>query len=247
MSSKELRKAMSSNLLQCKQICKSYDEGPKPITVLDNVSFSIGEGEQVAILGSSGSGKSTLLHLLGALDKPNSGTVLFQGEDIYRYRESQQAKFRNQNLGFVYQQHHLLPEFTAIENTAMPLMIAGQSKSDALQKAQQILERVGLAERAEHKPAALSGGERQRVAIARALVANPKLVLADEPTGNLDDKTGDSVYELLLDLKKEFSTSFIIVTHDTKLAAKLDRTLKLSNGKLSDEENNKSNMAIKSL
>lgn len=229
---------MSSKLLQCQQLSKSYDEGPKLIKVLDNISFSVDEGEQVAILGSSGSGKSTLLHLLGALDKPNSGTVLFQNEDIYQYSEEQQAKFRNKNLGFVYQQHHLLPEFTALENTAMPLMIAGNSKASALQQAKKILDKVGLADRAEHKPAALSGGERQRVAIARALVSNPKLVLADEPTGNLDDKTGDAVYELLLDLKKEFATSFIIVTHDTNLAAKLDRTLKLRNGQLSDDKPN---------
>ncbi len=221
---------MSSILLQCHQLSKSYNEGPKPIKVLENVSFSLDEGEQVAVLGSSGSGKSTLLHLLGALDKPNSGTVLFKGDDIYQYNETQQANFRNQNLGFVYQQHHLLPEFNALENTAMPLLIAGKSKSYAMQQALQILEKVGLADRVLHEPAAMSGGERQRVAIARALVSNPKLVLADEPTGNLDDKTGDAVYQLLLDLKEEFSTSFVVVTHDTRMAARLDRTLHLSNG-----------------
>lgn len=226
---------MSSVLLECQNLTKVYEEGPKPIKVLDDVSFSVNTSEQVAILGSSGSGKSTLLHLLGALDKPSKGTVLFQSEDIYQFSENQQANFRNQNLGFVYQQHHLLPEFTAQENTAMPLLIAGLSKSKAMKQAKALLEKVGLAERAEHKPSALSGGERQRVAIARALVTNPKLVLADEPTGNLDDQTGEAIYELLLSLKETFATSFVVVTHDVRLAARLDRTLHLSNGSFIDE------------
>ncbi|MCY7294193.1 lipoprotein-releasing ABC transporter ATP-binding protein LolD [Alteromonas sp. a30] len=221
---------MSSVLLSCHNLTKVYEEGPKPITVLNNVSFDVEKGEQVAILGSSGSGKSTLLHLLGALDKPSNGEVLFEGEDIYTFTENQQANFRNQNLGFVYQQHHLLPEFTAMENTAMPLLIGGMKKVQAMKQAEVLLEKVGLAARAEHKPSALSGGERQRVAIARALVTNPKLVLADEPTGNLDDKTGEAIYELLLSLKEAFSTSFVVVTHDVRLAARLDRTLHLSNG-----------------
>lgn len=223
---------MSSVLLQCQHLTKTYSEGPVPVKVLDDISFTLNEGEQVAILGSSGSGKSTLLHLLGALDKPNSGSVIFQGQDIYEYSEAQQARFRNECLGFVYQQHHLLPEFDALENTAMPLLIAGKAHKQAMQQAKLILEKVGLAERILHKPAALSGGERQRVAIARALVTHPKMVLADEPTGNLDDQTGESVYQLLLDLKQEFATSFVVVTHDTQLAARLDRTLHLSNGKL---------------
>lgn len=221
-----------TDLLQCDALCKTYNEGPQPVSVLQDVTFSLKKGEQVAILGSSGSGKSTLLHLLGALDKPSSGTVRFMGEDIFTFSENKQAKFRNENLGFVYQQHHLLPEFSALENVAMPLLIARQSKSQAFKEAQEMLQRVGLEARSEHRPAELSGGERQRVAIARALIAKPKLVLADEPTGNLDDKTGAAIYELLLELKNTFETSFVVVTHDNELASKLDRMLHLSNGKL---------------
>lgn len=224
---------MSDSLLSCQQVSKSYNEGPNAVDVLQKVSFDIKTGEQIAIVGSSGSGKSTLLHILGALDKPTSGKVLFEGQDIFAYNENQQSTFRNQNLGFVYQQHHLLPEFSALENTAMPLLIAKQNKKDALATATELLQRVGLADRVAHRPSELSGGERQRVAIARALVNKPKLVLADEPTGNLDDKSGESIYQLLLSLKNEFATSFVVVTHDQRLAAKLDRAYLLTNGKLS--------------
>lgn len=223
---------MTKQLLQCLHVTKTYHEGPNPVHVLHDINLTLSVGEQVAILGSSGSGKSTLLHLLGALDQPDQGEVMFLGQNIFAFSERQQADFRNQQLGFVYQQHHLLPEFSALENTAMPLLIAGKNKNTAFQAASEMLKRVGLDSRKDHKPSALSGGERQRVAIARALVAQPKLVLADEPTGNLDDKTGDAIYELLLALKQELATSFVVVTHDTRLAAKLDRTLQLQNGRL---------------
>jgi len=223
---------MTEPLLECINLTKTYHEGPSPVHVLDDINFTLSAGEQVAVLGSSGSGKSTLLHLLGALDTPDSGEVKFQGRNIFTFPERQQADFRNQHLGFVYQQHHLLPEFSALENTAMPLLIAGQNKKAAFTAATEMLKRVGLGAREQHKPSALSGGERQRVAIARALVAEPKLVLADEPTGNLDNKTGDAIYELLLSLKNQLATSFVVVTHDTRLAEKLDRTLQLSNGRL---------------
>lgn len=238
---------MTEPLLQCLHLTKTYHEGPSPVHVLDDISFTLHAGEQVAILGSSGSGKSTLLHLLGALDKPDQGEVMFLGRNIFSFSERQQADFRNQHLGFVYQQHHLLPEFSALENTAMPLLIAGEKKKAAFEKAQAMLQRVGLSAREAHKPSALSGGERQRVAIARALVAEPKLVLADEPTGNLDNKTGDAIYELLLSLKQELATSFVVVTHDTHLADKLDRTLMLNNGRLVNESTASSTTRIVSL
>lgn len=219
-------------LLVCEQIAKHYDEGPAPVQVLDNISFSLGHGEQLAVVGSSGSGKSTLLHLLGALDTPSAGKVLFKGQDIYRFSAAAQAAFRNASLGFIYQFHHLLPEFTALENVAMPLLIARRTAREAEAKARIMLEKVGLVQRSEHRPAQLSGGERQRVAIARALVNDPALVLADEPTGNLDNKTAEAVYELLRGLTQDLGTSFIVVTHDLHLAQRLDRSLTLHDGKL---------------
>ncbi|GGD55436.1 lipoprotein-releasing ABC transporter ATP-binding protein LolD [Lacimicrobium alkaliphilum] len=221
-----------TQLLVCEQIAKQYDEGPAPVQVLENISFSLNRGEQLAVMGSSGSGKSTLLHLLGALDNPSAGKVLFKGQDIYQFNAAQQASFRNQSLGFIYQFHHLLPEFTALENVAMPLLIARVSSRQAKDKARKMLEKVGLAQRCEHRPSQLSGGERQRVAIARALVNDPALVLADEPTGNLDNKTAESVYELLRGLTRDLGTSFIVVTHDLHLAQRLDRSLTLHDGKL---------------
>jgi lipoprotein-releasing system ATP-binding protein len=224
-----------SELLTCNSLCKEYQEDVAPVSVLKDVSFSIKKGEQVAVLGSSGSGKSTLLHILGALDKPSSGTVFFEQQDIFKYNDAQQASFRNQSLGFVYQFHHLLPEFTALENVAMPLLIGKFSATEAKAKAQQMLEKVGLKDRLLHKPAKLSGGERQRVAIARALVTSPKLVLADEPTGNLDHKTGEGIYQLLRDLQQQMGTSFVVVTHDIELAEKLDRVLVITDGKLHEK------------
>lgn len=227
---------MPVELLRCENVCKHYQESSNNVKVLDNVNFRIDKAEQVAILGSSGSGKSTLLHVLGALDTPTSGKVFFNQQDIFMFNDKQQAKFRNQSLGFVYQFHHLLPEFTALENVSMPLLIGKVEKNQAKHLANQILEKVGLSHRVGHKPSEMSGGERQRVAIARALVTEPDLVLADEPTGNLDHKTGQSIYQLLNELREQISTSFIVVTHDTELAKKLDRTLLISDGKLIQQD-----------
>jgi lipoprotein-releasing system ATP-binding protein len=227
-------------LLSCVDLCKKYKEGENSVNVLKKVNISIKIAEQVAIVGSSGSGKSTLLHLLGALDKPTSGRVMFEQQDIFAFSEKQQALFRNQSLGFVYQAHHLLPEFTALENVAMPLLIARLPVKQAQLQAVEMLTKVGLQQRAEHKPAELSGGERQRVAIARALVNQPKLVLADEPTGNLDHKTGEGIYQLLSDLREQMQTSFVVVTHDIELANKLDRSLNLVDGVLQPQQESRS-------
>jgi lipoprotein-releasing system ATP-binding protein len=223
-----------SELLRCTNLTKEYNDGQNSVKVLKSVNFSIKKAEQIAIVGSSGSGKSTLLHLLGALDKPTSGQVTFEQQDIFSFSSNQQARFRNQSLGFVYQFHHLLPEFSALENVAMPLLIAKKPISQANEMAMVMLDKVGLSHRFSHKPAELSGGERQRVAIARALVTQPKLILADEPTGNLDQKTGESIYELLSDLREQMHTSFVVVTHDTQLANRLDRSLNLLDGCLTD-------------
>jgi lipoprotein-releasing system ATP-binding protein len=223
-----------SELLKCTNLFKEYNDGENRVKVLKNINFSINKAEQVAIVGSSGSGKSTLLHLLGALDKPTSGQVTFEQQDIFTFSSNQQAQFRNQSLGFVYQFHHLLPEFSALENVAMPLLIAKKAIKQANESAMAMLDKVGLSHRYKHKPAELSGGERQRVAIARALVTQPKLILADEPTGNLDQKTGESIYQLLSDLREQMHTSFVVVTHDTQLAKRLDRSLNLIDGCLSD-------------
>jgi lipoprotein-releasing system ATP-binding protein len=227
-----------SELLSCSQLCKNYQEDAVKVEVLKDVNFTVAKGEQVAILGSSGSGKSTLLHILGALDKPSSGQVLFEQQDIFAFNDEQQARFRNRSLGFIYQFHHLLPEFTALENTAMPLLIGKLDKKLAQQRAKLMLEKVGLGHRLNHKPAELSGGERQRVAIARALVTEPQLVLADEPTGNLDHKTGEGIYKLLADLREQMQTSFVVVTHDIQLANKLDRVLVISDGQLQNNSGN---------
>ena len=219
-----------SSVLEAKGVYKSYQEGNNKIDVLQNVSLKVNTGEHLAILGSSGSGKSTLLHILGALDKADAGEVNVLGQDILSLNETEKAQFRNQNMGFVYQFHHLLGEFDALENVAMPLLIGKASVSSAQAKAKQMLDRVGLAHRIKHRPGQLSGGERQRVAIARALVSSPKLVLADEPTGNLDNKTSESIYALISELKQDFQTSFVIVTHDRGLASRLDRSVEIANG-----------------
>ncbi|MDT0594204.1 lipoprotein-releasing ABC transporter ATP-binding protein LolD [Glaciecola petra] len=221
---------MKKTLLSAKQICKSYNDANHTVEILKNVDLSIFENEKLAILGASGSGKSTLLHILGTLDKPNSGNVNFDGGNLNTLSNKQQAKFRNQHLGFVYQFHHLLPEFNALENVAMPKLISGENKSTTYDKASQLLERVGLSHRLENKPHQLSGGERQRVAIARALINNPSIIMADEPTGNLDNESSDSIIALIHDINESEGTCFVIVTHDHQLAEQMDRTLTLVNG-----------------
>lgn len=227
---------MNSSIIVCQNLSKVYQEGRLATTVLQGVNLAVKRGELLAIVGTSGSGKSTLLHLLGALDAPSTGVVTFNGKDIHKLSSKQQAKWRNQELGFVYQFHHLLSEFSALENVAMPLLIAGEKIKVAEQRANALLARVGLSDRVKHRPSELSGGERQRVAIARALINNPSLVLADEPTGNLDAKSAESVYQLLKELNNELGTAFIVVTHDQQLANKLDRQLYMSNGILQDSD-----------
>ncbi|MGI2210162.1 lipoprotein-releasing ABC transporter ATP-binding protein LolD [Shewanella baltica] len=221
---------MQDVLLQVQSVSKSYHDGAVTTQVLSNVDLQVFKGEQLAIVGSSGSGKSTLLHIMGTLDEPTAGKVLLLGEDLYQVSSARQAQIRNQDLGFIYQFHHLLPEFTALENVAMPAFIQGKDRKLALADAKALLERVGLEHRMTHIPAELSGGERQRVAIARALINKPKLVLADEPTGNLDANSGDAVYELIRELAEQLGTAFVVVTHDHKLAARMDRQLMMKNG-----------------
>ncbi|MFK8075869.1 MAG: lipoprotein-releasing ABC transporter ATP-binding protein LolD [Granulosicoccus sp.] len=220
-------------ILSAKGLGRTYTQGDLSVDVLGNVNLDIAKGERVAIIGSSGSGKSTLLHLLGGLDSPTNGSVTIAGQDVATLSQSKRGRLRNQHVGFVYQFHHLLPEFSAVENVSMPLLIRGQDKAVAAKAATELLERVGLGERLRHKPSELSGGERQRAAIARALVNRPGVVLADEPTGNLDESTADRVYQLMLELNRELGTSFLMVTHDTRLAARMDRVLQLTHGALS--------------
>lgn len=223
-------------LLEAKAVSKSYQEGKLSTKVLEQVDLKVYPGEQLAIVGSSGSGKSTLLHILGTLDKPSAGQVLLEGEDLYKASASRQAQLRNQAMGFIYQFHHLLPEFNALENVAMPGLIAGRPKTEVRAQARALLERVGLGHRLDHTPAELSGGERQRVAIARALINSPKVVLADEPTGNLDAHSGEAVYELIRELASQLGTAFVVVTHDHQLAARMDRQLQMVDGRLSTPE-----------
>ncbi|PCH62931.1 MAG: lipoprotein-releasing system ATP-binding protein LolD [Gammaproteobacteria bacterium] len=223
----------TTDILRCVHLAKTHNEGSLNVEVLKDIDFSVARGEQVAILGTSGEGKSTLLHLLGGLDKPTRGEVWIDGKNIVSLNEKQRGHLRNRALGFIYQLHHLLPEFTAVENVVMPLRIRGTSLDEATTRAEDILKRVGLGHRLGHKPAELSGGERQRTAIARALVTKPLCIMADEPTGNLDQKNADQVYQMMLGLNQEFNTSLLIVTHDLRLAEKTDKIYVLSDGKLS--------------
>ncbi|MBN6064484.1 lipoprotein-releasing ABC transporter ATP-binding protein LolD [Aggregatibacter actinomycetemcomitans] len=226
---------MTTALLSCQNISKFYQEGTQQTEVLKQVSFAMQPGELVAIVGSSGSGKSTLLHTLGGLDQPSGGEVFIKGQSLQQMTPNALAKLRNQYLGFVYQFHHLMADFTALENVMMPMLIGRQNKSEAQARAEQMLSAVGLQHRISHRPSALSGGERQRVAIARALVNNPALVLADEPTGNLDHKTTESIFELIQQLNREKHIAFLLVTHDLSLAEKLNRRLIMQDGVLREE------------
>ncbi|QOL24477.1 lipoprotein-releasing ABC transporter ATP-binding protein LolD [Thalassotalea sp. LPB0316] len=221
-----------NNVLTCRALSKDYVQGQNVTSVLKDLDLTVSAGEMVAVVGRSGCGKSTFLHIAGALDKPTSGTVQINDVDIHQLSEKQQAKFRNQHIGFIYQFHHLMMEFSAEENVAMPLLIKGLSVQQASAKARDMLTKVGLSHRVSHRPAQLSGGERQRVAIARALVNEPALVLADEPTGNLDAESAEQIYQLLLSLNESLKTSFVIVTHDLSLAGKMHRQLSLEHGKL---------------
>lgn len=225
---------MSNIVLQARNLGKTYSEGDLTTPVFANLQLSVKAGETVAIVGASGAGKSTLLHLLGGLDSATSGEVIVAGQSISALSEKARGDLRNKALGFVYQFHHLLPEFTALENVMMPLLIRGTKVSIAKKEAQVLLERVGLSHRLHHKPGELSGGERQRSAVARALVTKPACVLGDEPTGNLDEKTAAGVFDLLLELNREQGTALVLVTHDRRLAKKLGRTLELTQGQLSD-------------
>lgn len=227
-----------TDLLHCNGLSKTYQDGDNQVNVLKSVDFSISAGEMVAIVGASGSGKSTLLHILGGLEKPTTGELMFNDQDMTSWSSDKLSSWRNSNLGFVYQFHHLLPEFSALENVAMPLLIAGEKAKNAKQTAQTLLERVGLGHRLSHRPSQLSGGERQRVAIARAFVNNPDIVLADEPTGNLDGEAAASIYQLMLELNKERGTAFIVVTHDNTLAEQLHRVERLVDGTLEAKRSN---------
>jgi len=223
---------MTNSVLTCEQLCRTYEDGNRSIEVLRDVNFTLVAGEQIAIVGASGSGKSTLLNLLGGLDHPSKGRVLMAGRDLATLNETQLCELRNRELGFVYQFHHLLPEFDACENVAMPLLIGRMSRREACERATETLERVGMGHRLDHRPSALSGGERQRVAIARALVTKPSCVLLDEPTGNLDPHSAAQVLELIDELGRD-SAAFVVVTHDPAIAARMHRTLVLHEGALS--------------
>ena len=221
-----------SGIIHSQQLGMTYNEGPSEVEVLSDINLLIEDGERIAIIGTSGSGKSTLLHLLGGLEMPTSGSVWIDGQEMSAVSDKKRGEIRNQYLGFVYQFHHLLPEFTAIENVALPLLIRGTDRDEAHQKAENLLINMGLSKRLLHRPIELSGGERQRAAIARALVTQPECVLADEPTGNLDHKTANTVFEMMLELNQQSNTALVIVTHDNTLANKMDKVYHLEAGVL---------------
>jgi len=225
----------TKSVLECRKVVRKFREGSSELVVLSGVDLNVRAAERVAIVGASGSGKTTLLQIMGGLDDPSEGEVFVDGQPMHGSNELSKADLRNRYIGFVYQFHHLLPEFTAAENVAMPLMIRREPKNEALAKAGDILARVGLGERLTHKPGELSGGERQRAAVARALITRPQLVLADEPTGNLDAGNGEHVLKLMLELNRELETSLVVVTHDQTIASRMDRVLVLENGILRDQ------------
>jgi lipoprotein-releasing system ATP-binding protein len=220
-------------ILECRELTKRYDQGGLDVEVLKGVNVKIYAGQRVAIMGASGSGKSTLLHLLGGLEQPTSGSIMLDGNELNAISSDKLAALRNRSLGFIYQFHHLLGEFTLLENVAMPLLIGNRSVKEAQQRSAELLKRVGLGHRIHHKPGELSGGERQRAAVARALINQPKCVLADEPTGNLDSKTAEQIYQLMLELNVELQVSFLVVTHDPDLAARMDHVLHMDDGLIS--------------
>ena len=221
---------MTESVLEARRVQKNFQQGPVTLDVLRGIDLAINAAERLAIVGASGSGKTTLLQILGGLDRPTSGQVLVDGRDIHSLSERERGELRNRALGFVYQFHHLLPEFSALENVAMPLLVRRMPTSEAKDRAREILTRVGLGQRLDHRPHQLSGGERQRAAVARALVTQPKLVLADEPTGNLDGKNAEQVFELMLELNRERQTSLVVVTHDLRIAARMERALEIDGG-----------------
>jgi lipoprotein-releasing system ATP-binding protein len=225
---------MSNLIIEAKGVQHRYQEGDLSTEVLKGIDFTVAAGERVAIIGASGSGKSTLLHILGGLDRASTGEVRIAGQNLRGLDDTALGRLRNQALGFVYQFHHLLPEFSALENVAMPLLIRGWSADESTRAAKAILDRVGLEHRLKHRPAELSGGERQRAAVARALVTQPQCLLGDEPTGNLDETTSAQVFDLMLELNREYNTALVLVTHDLRLAQKLGRVMKLVEGRLSD-------------